>query len=481
VRSLVVLATVLVAFSALAGVDRRAVVIGVNRSDDPEVAELRFADDDAVAMTRVLREAGVKVELLVDLDDDSRRLHRGTTPSGAPTREAVLRALDDAVAAAQESDARGDRAELWFVYSGHGNVANGEGYVVLADGKLTRSDLAIHLLRAAGRARTHVVVDACKSYFFVFPKGPGGERAPVEASFGGGEVPASAGLVLSTSSDKESHEWDRYQAGVFSHEVRSALRGAADVDADGAVTYRELQAFLRTANSAVENRRFRPDFYVRSPSDGSHELLVWPSAGETLLLDGDDLGHLYLENGVGERLVDVHPRPGAAIKLRLPVERPLFLRRARADGEFAIEDGGSVRLSALRGGPASVAQRGALNLAFTQLFARPFGVVDLKVATPAPPSAPSVVDRERPWGALMVGGATTSGLALVGGAVSTALAFDRAAAAEGLSGEDRVDANAAITLYNGVALTAYAIAIAAGVTAVGAWVMDARDPDPIVR
>jgi hypothetical protein len=48
----------------------------------------------------------------------------------------------------------------------------------------------------------------------------------------------------------------------LSHELRSALRGAADADRDARVTYAELGAFLKVANRAIPNERFRPDFLV---------------------------------------------------------------------------------------------------------------------------------------------------------------------------------------------------------------------------
>ena len=53
--------------------------------------------------------------------------------------------------------------------------------------------------------------------------------------------------------------------GVFSHEVRSALLGGADVDGDDRVTYRELASFVAVANEAVPAGH-RPEFFVRAPS-----------------------------------------------------------------------------------------------------------------------------------------------------------------------------------------------------------------------
>jgi len=92
-------------------------------------------------------------------------------------------------------------------------------------------------------------------------------------------------FILSTSSDRDSHEWERFQAGILSHELRSALRGAADANLDGVVTYRELGAFLVRANQAIVNRRYRPDFMVRPPSNEFRtELLAWKDRDASGLL-----------------------------------------------------------------------------------------------------------------------------------------------------------------------------------------------------
>ena len=50
---------------------RFALVIGSNRSLDKKQAPLRYADDDAAKVATLLREAGVDVELLTQLDRDS--------------------------------------------------------------------------------------------------------------------------------------------------------------------------------------------------------------------------------------------------------------------------------------------------------------------------------------------------------------------------------------------------------------------------
>jgi hypothetical protein len=385
--ALPLVALLLAARAATAGaadrVARFAIVIGNNRPEAAGVPSLRYADDDAVATHALLLAAGVESVLLARLDEDSRRLHPAVTPAGAPRGDDLDRAFTALSARMQERAARGDTVELLLFYSGHGDVAAGEGYVVLEDRRLTRS--ALHaLLARSPAARNHVFIDACKSYFLAFERGPGGTREAYARSFVADTIPAhlrNTGFVLSTSSGRDSHEWERYQAGILSHEVRSALRGAADTDGDGRVTYAELGAFLAAANQSIENERFRPDFLVRPPGqDLGQAVLGWAAArgGPPLRVEGGGVGHLYIETARGERLLDAHPAAGQPLLLHLPGERPLFVRRSDESAEEVVTESAPPPITALPPVPPAVAMRGALHLAFEQLFASPFGAADVR-------------------------------------------------------------------------------------------------------
>ncbi len=172
---------------------------------------------------------------------------------------------------------------LYIVYAGHGNVRDGgpaatwldyEGYITLEDMRITGADLA-RIVAGIPASRVHVIVDACASYYLAYSRGPGGERRPLSGFQDASQLASDprVGLLLSTSSARESHEWDGFQAGVFSHEVRSGLYGAADADGDGRVSYREMAAFIRQANGAIPNDRFRPQILARAPR-GSDTLLA---------------------------------------------------------------------------------------------------------------------------------------------------------------------------------------------------------------
>jgi hypothetical protein len=402
VRSLataVALALYLWPAQATGEVRRFAIVIGNNHSARADTRDLRYADDDAVAMHQLLEQAGVDSSLFAALDASSRPLYPGLAPRGRPRWSALGPRLIEIEERIRAARSQGDETSLLIFYSGHGDVAHGEGYVELEDARLSRSLLRREILDRTAAGEVHLIVDACRSYYLAFEKGPAGRRRRAAAAPLADKGRAPTGYILSTSSDRDSHEWEAFQGGIFSHEVRSGLRGAADVDRDGRVTYAELGAFLSVANRGIRNPRFRPDFVVRPPADLSDELLRWGDGATALVLDRPGQGHMVLEGPAGERVLDVNAAPGQELIVRLPRQRPLFLRRAAGDVEFAIADGRgpqrtavrepdaratggtpvvpSIRLSALTGGPVRVASKGALHLAFAQLFSAPFGATDV--------------------------------------------------------------------------------------------------------
>src|SRR5262245_30351990 len=142
-----------------------AVVVGWNGSPSPDVPPLRFADDDAAEYARLLRDAGAHTTLLTTLDADSRALHPDARPDGPPTRDAPRGALARSDRGMRQD---GRPAELVIVYTGHGDVDHGEGFVMLDGARLTRGDLRSRVLGGRRAARIHVLVDACKSYYLVF-------------------------------------------------------------------------------------------------------------------------------------------------------------------------------------------------------------------------------------------------------------------------------------------------------------------------
>ena len=450
-----------------AGPPRFAIVIGNNQPEEARASVLRYADDDAVSTHALLVEAGVDSVLLARPDADTRRMHPDVVPLGPPRGEvldAAVGAIFERVRAAAE---RGDRPELLIFYSGHGDVAGGEGYVVLEDRRLTRSDL-YDLLSRSPAARHHVFVDACKSYFFAFEKGPGGQRTSVTGAFLDRSQPGqldNVGFVLSTSSDRDSHEWERFEAGILSYELRSALRGGADADRDGRVTYAELGAFLASANQAIANPRFRPDFLVRPPGRNvRQEVLRWTGEASTIHLGLAGDAHVYLEDSRGERIADVHPAAHQPITLHVPSARPLFVRKSDESAEVVVAGQATATIAALEPRPPAIARKGALNLAFEQLFADAFDGRDVDSFVAIRLDEPAVPPPEPLHPALGRAAGAASLTAAVAGVALSAVALQRYEAAAGASQRDIDAANQTVHKLNVASLVCYGVAALFGAT-----------------
>lgn len=362
---------------------RFALIVGVNKSVDPEAVPLRYADDDAARYLDLFRSLGAQSYLLARLDENTQRLHpQAAAEAAAPTRIEFSRAVDRLATDLARARERGVPTVLYFVYAGHGTVKNERGYISLEDARLGAVDLETELVDKLGATETHFIVDACYSYFLVMGRGPGGGRRREVHGFsqlGSLATRPGVGLLLSTSSARESHEWAGFQAGVFSHEVRSGLYGAADADGDGQVTYREMVAFIERANASVANERFRPDVFARAAGDSG--VFVDLREGQKRRIDvrGTDAGHYLLEDTLGVRIADFNTAGQNVSLLRPATAGQLYLRRMKDEAEFVIPGAPDVvEVAALTPQHVPVQGRGAANDAFSSLFSLPFRAEDVR-------------------------------------------------------------------------------------------------------
>jgi hypothetical protein len=441
-------------------------VIGHNGSDDPEKEPLKYADDDAVRNAELFRQLGKPggVVLLTRLDAESAELYPEVKPT-PPTRRAVAEAMRSLNGRMEEARRQGAEPLLYLFYSGHGDVENNQGYVNLEDGRWTRDDI-LGLLEKSRAVVNHVVVDACKSYFLVFDRGAGGTRSPVRGNLLGDQdrLPDNTGVFLSTSSAADSHEWEAFQGGVFSHELRSAIRGAADADGDDAVSYQEAAAFVWTANLAITNRRYRPRFFMRPPVKGERtDVLVDLGATSDRLVVGPGAeGHLFVEDKKGVRLVDVHPARDQRLAVVLPSRRPLFVRYPGMNQEVELPPGRRLDLSRLTTRPSGVRSRGAEHVAFGTLFREPFGAGALQAWRDRPPETVETAPyrSDTTWLRRGVGIAAIV-LGLTGGTMTALAAAERDSVDGFTTGLERKQINTRIDRYNTAAVTCYVIAGAA--------------------
>jgi hypothetical protein len=363
-----------------------ALIVANNASLDPTRAPLRFADDDGARYHELFAPRAREVVLLSVLDDETQRRHPGLAArTRPPTRAALREALAHLSARMREVRAAGHEAELFFVYTGHGQRGPaGEGQVTLLDGPFTRTQLFEEVVAPTPASLLHLVVDACDSYSFVHARGAL-PAAPSRAAAVARHLEARdlsrhphVGVVLSTTRDQESHEWSAIQAGVFSHQVRSALAGAGDVNADGRVEYSELKAFVAAANEGVQDVRGKVDVFAQAPAQDRAAPLAdlgATSGGGFLLVPSGLQGRLWVEDARGVRVAEFHKERERPLVLSLPAGRAYHLRSEAGEARFALAKAGEVvDAAALAWGEAPVAARGPVQDAFRdRLFSVPYG------------------------------------------------------------------------------------------------------------
>jgi hypothetical protein len=429
------------------GSARFVLILGVNRSVDPELPQLRYADDDAARYQELFHTLGGRIYLLTRPDENTSRISAGALADArAPNRAELTRAVASLAGDVAAARARGQRTFFYFVYAGHGNVDGATAYLALEDARLDGDEIEREIVDRIHADESHLIIDACYSYFLAYGRGPGGRRHPVRqfATGGGLARRPDVGLLLSTTSARESHEWAGFQAGIFSHEVRSGLYGAADLDGDGRISYLEIAAFVNRANAAIPNERFRPDVFAHAPvasADLSADLIdLRHATGRRLRVDAAaQASHYLFEDTLGVRLADFHNASGRALSLLLPAgARGLYVRRTSDAQEFLIPDGPAVvDLAELTPRPSSDLTRGgSAEYAFNLLFSLPFDddAVSSYARRPPPVDLDAAADVVPPlprWRRVV--GYSALGLAAASGAAAVALAIS----ARGLSQQAR--------------------------------------------
>jgi hypothetical protein len=102
---------------------RFALVIGNNQPPRADLPRLRYADDDAVRWAVLFDTLGADIEVLAELDDESRQLYGGVVPPmGPPSRAGVDAAVARIAAGIASARASGAHVVFYFIYAGHGDV-----------------------------------------------------------------------------------------------------------------------------------------------------------------------------------------------------------------------------------------------------------------------------------------------------------------------------------------------------------------------
>jgi hypothetical protein len=364
-----------------------ALVVANNRSLSLALPDLQYADDDAARYFRLFRASGSggSVELLTTFDRVSSRLYPNLKDLAHPASHAeLLRATAKLRKAVLEARARGERTQLYFVFAGHGEVAGGRGYVHLEDTRIDGTFIEREIIEKIPADTKHVLLDSCNSFFVINPRKPGGRRwaTPADMALGFSARHPEVGLFLSTNSDEEVFEWSELESGVFSHEVRSGLTGAADVNRDGTITYAELAGFVVEANRGIVRENLRPQIFVSGPrGDQQASLFSARSLQGRRVTLGPGQARIWARDELGERLFDLHKERGE-LALTLPdaeQELSVFVQTASAapgapptlvEHRFA-KGPEPIQMDAAPGEAPRLAARG--DQLFGSLFATPYG------------------------------------------------------------------------------------------------------------
>ena len=366
-------------------VSRFALVIGSNTTSSDDQSPLRFADDDAARIAEVLREAGTDVELLTTFDRDSQQMFSALVGTAKqPTPKAVREGYARLVKRMRKAKAQGE-VELTIYYSGHGDVGpDGRGFLTLDGGRLTKHDLFSGMLGKSPADHNHILIDACRSEELVLSRGKGWQPDRLQGDYSRNVEQylendqlssyPNTGVILASSVDQKTHEWDVYRGGIFTHQLVSGLRGAADLNGDGKVEYSEMGGFVSAANRGVSDPRGKLDVVVRAPAGNQRApLLIHDDIGDkrVALFVGTDVNHYVLEDRRGVRLADLRRGDAHPTYVRLP-EGDIFITRqtethggtTRKEAKISSTDTGAVLVRQLAFASPQRESRGALVDAF---------------------------------------------------------------------------------------------------------------------
>lgn len=307
-----VLAAPLAASAASSAPAVFAIVVTNNRSTRLDRPDLQYADDDGARYYQLFRGVApaAQIRLLTRFDRATASVHPELAAVTQPPRRAdLVAALADVRAAVIEARRAGQRTEFYFVFAGHGDVQGGIGYLDLEDARIDPTFLEHEVVDRVPADVLHVVLDSCNSFFVVNPRKPGGRRwaTPRDLALGFAARHPNVGLFLSTNSEGEVYEWSEFESGIFSHEVRSGLSGAADADSDGRVSYAELAGFVDRANAKLPQSNLRPQVFQRGPNGDASAALFSPAHAEgRRLVIGSGERRLWIRATGNERLLDLH-------------------------------------------------------------------------------------------------------------------------------------------------------------------------------
>ena len=214
---------------AAAAARRYAVIVGINDYADKAIPDLKYAESDARAVYETLTDPAIG---RFARDDVTLLLGRDATPGKIKAALYKLRGVDT-----------NDLVVVF--YSGHGAKEGDEAFWVTQDAdrkalpatSLTNSEVRKYLAGIPSQ-RLVVLLDCCYAASTV-------KKSLADPGKLFGDFAGKGRVTIAGSADnQEALEYEDRKAGVFTHFLVRGLRGAADSNADGVVTFDELWTHL---------------------------------------------------------------------------------------------------------------------------------------------------------------------------------------------------------------------------------------------
>jgi hypothetical protein len=392
----VLVATAITAFVTVGRAETRtyALIMGNNTPPSEQagmLSLLHYADDDAVRFYRFFKHITADVRLFTVPDAETQLRFQGITAEAeVPTIAAVRQAAVKLGAQIEGNRKKGDKTVVYIVFSGHGSYTeSGEPALVLLDGLMTQAVLYQDILGKLNADYQHLFIDACYAEGVVGTRGLFNREVDArQVSINSAEKnavigPASSqfpglGVVVSSSADKETHEWSKIESGVFTHELLSGLAGPADINRDGKIVYSELFAFITAANRGITDARGKLDVIARPPEKNQDAPIVdLTSFGNISFLQGDpsSLHHFVIELDTGERYLEANLGSMTYAHIALPGSGTAYLRTKDLEARLNLSQGMLLNFSDLRFKKYETQSKGSIETALSKgLFIAPYGV-----------------------------------------------------------------------------------------------------------
>jgi len=262
--------------------------------------QLRYAETDAIALSKVFQELGGLSS-------------RNNTLLLSPSKQQLLYALAELKTVIQQNHDTSERVEFIFYYSGHSD----ETGLLLQDGKVPYSTLHKSINEIGSDVKI-AILDSCQSGAFTRFKG--GQRIPPFMINAANKVKGNIYLTASSESEA-SQESDAIGASFFTHYLVSALRGASDFSGDKQVTLNEAYqyAFQETLSNTEKSQggAQHPAYNIQIAGAGDLVLTDIEKSSATLVVPSELLGRVFIRDRSGTLVAELNKLTNKEISVAL--------------------------------------------------------------------------------------------------------------------------------------------------------------------